>query len=60
VPGEPDRRGPRDRSRIALGEEDEAAYWSRKFRVDRDTVEDAIALVGNSAQAVADFLGKRL
>ncbi len=53
-------RGPRDRSRIALGEDCEFAYWTRKFRVSRDVLADAVASAGNSAQAVADFLNKRL
>jgi len=54
------KRGPQDRSRIALGEEHEIAYWTNKFRVSRDAIEEAVAAVGNSSQAVADFLGKRL
>ncbi len=53
-------RGPQDRSRIALGEDYEVAYWTRKFGVGRETLAEAVAAVGNSAQAVADYLGKRL
>lgn len=49
-----------DRSRIALGEDYEVAYWIKKFRVSKETLADAVAAVGSSAQAVADFLNKRL
>lgn len=52
--------GTHDRTRIAMGEDYEVAYWTKKFRVGKDELADAVAAVGNSAQAVADFLGKRL
>jgi hypothetical protein len=52
--------GPQDRNRIALGENYEVDYWTTKFRVSRDALEDAVKAVGNSSQAVADYLGKRL
>ncbi len=54
------KTGSQDRSRIAMGEEYEVAYWTKKFRVTRDTLADAVEAVGTSAQAVADFLNKRL
>ena len=54
-------RGPQDRSRIALGEDYEVAYWTKKFGVTPDQLKDAVVEAGsNSAQAVADYLGKRL
>jgi len=53
-------RGPQDRSRIAIGEDYEVTYWMVKFGVTRDDVVDAVEQVGNGAQAVADYLGKRL
>ena len=52
--------GVQDRSRIAMGEDYEVAYWTKKFGVSRDVLADAVAAVGTSAQAVADFLNKRL
>ena len=52
--------GAQDRSRIALGQEHEVTYWTKKFRVSKDVLTDAVGAVGNSAQAVADFLNKRL
>lgn len=54
------KAGPKDRARIAMGEDYEVAWWTKKFRVSRETLADAVQSVGTSAQAVADFLGKRL
>jgi hypothetical protein len=51
-------RGPRDASRIALGEDYEVAYWTRKFSISRDRLEEAVAAAGNGAEAVAQYLGK--
>jgi hypothetical protein len=53
-------RGARDRSRIALSEDHEVAYWTKKFGVSRERLAEAVAASGTSAQAVADFLNKRL
>lgn len=53
-------RGPQDRNRIALSEDYEVAYWTKKFRVSREQLAEAVAASGTSAQAVADFLNKRL
>jgi hypothetical protein len=53
-------RVPQDRTRIAMGEDDAMAYWMRKFRVTRESIAEAVAAVGTSAQAVADFLNKKL
>lgn len=50
----------RDRARIAIGEDYEVAYWTKKFGVSKEALADAVAAVGSSAQAVADFLNKRL
>jgi len=54
------KTGMQDRSRIAMGEDYEVEYWTRKFRVSREVLADAVKSVGTSAQAVADFLGKRI
>jgi hypothetical protein len=53
-------RGAQDRSRITMGEEHEVAYWTKKFRVSREQLGEAVDAAGNSAQAAADFLNKRL
>ncbi|NMN06737.1 MULTISPECIES: DUF3606 domain-containing protein [unclassified Novosphingobium] len=49
-------RGPRDRSRIALGEEYEVRYWTEKFGVSRDQLAEAVKAVGNSVDAVEQHL----
>lgn len=45
-------RGPRDSSRIAMGEDYEVEYWTDKFGVSRDELQKAVDAVGNSADAV--------
>jgi hypothetical protein len=49
-------RGPRDSSRIAMSEDYEVRYWTDKFGVSRERLEEAIAAVGNGADAVSDYL----
>jgi hypothetical protein len=43
-----------------MGEDYDVAYWTGKFRVTKDSLAEAVAAVGTSAQAVADFLNKKL
>lgn len=50
------RRAPQDASRIALGEDYEVAYWTKKLGVSRDRLEQAVKAVGNSASAVEQHL----
>jgi len=45
-------RGPQDASRIALREDYEVEYWTSKFGVSRERLEQAVKAVGNSADAV--------
>jgi hypothetical protein len=49
-------RGPQDASRIALGEDYEVEYWTSKFGVSRERLEQAVKAVGNSADAVERHL----
>ncbi|CAH0354396.1 DUF3606 domain-containing protein [Sphingobium sp. CECT 9361] len=49
-------RSPQDSSRIALGEDYEVAYWTKKFGVTRDELEKAVKAVGNGAEAVEEYL----
>ncbi|MGO4170387.1 DUF3606 domain-containing protein [Novosphingobium sp. YAF33] len=49
-------RGPQDRARIALGEDYEVAYWTGKFGVSKERLEEAVKAVGNSADAVEQHL----
>lgn len=49
-------RGPQDASRIALGEDYEVQYWTKKFGVSRERLEQAVEKVGNGADAVEAHL----
>lgn len=52
-------RGPADRSRIALGEDYEVAYWTRELGVDADRLREVIGQVGNTTEAVRAALERR-
>ena len=41
-----------DRNQISLKRSDEVAYWTKRFGVPREELEDAINVVGNSVEAV--------
>ena len=49
-----------NRARISLNDETEIRFWEARFKVGRDELGEAIQTVGSSAQAVADFLKKKL
>ncbi|WP_083942962.1 DUF3606 domain-containing protein [Sphingomonas soli] len=49
-------RAPQDSSRIAMGEDYEVAYWTDKFGVGRDRLQEAVDAVGNGADAVEAYL----
>jgi hypothetical protein len=49
-------RGPRDSSRVAMGEDYEVDYWTSKFGVSREALQRAVDAVGNSADAVEQHL----
>lgn len=51
-------RGPQDRTRINLSEDFEVRYWTKKFGVTKQQLEDAVKTAGSSAGAVAHILGK--
>jgi hypothetical protein len=50
------KRGPKDRSRIALGQEHEVTYWTKELGVSREQLEEAVKSVGNSADKVREHL----
>ena len=50
------QRGPQDRSRIAMNEDYEVDYWTGKFGVSRDKLQEAVNAVGNGADAVEQYL----
>ncbi len=45
-----------DRSRIALGEDYEVAYWTKKFGVSREKLQEAVDAAGNTVTAVEKHL----
>ncbi|AXB78552.1 DUF3606 domain-containing protein [Novosphingobium sp. P6W] len=49
-------RGPQDSSRIAIGEDYEVEYWSKKFNVSGNELAAAVKAVGDSADAVERHL----
>lgn len=49
-------RGPQDSSRIAIGEDYEVKYWTDKFGVSPEKLQEAVNAVGNSAGAVEAHL----
>ncbi|WHU04395.1 DUF3606 domain-containing protein [Sphingomonas sp. NIBR02145] len=51
-------RGPQDSSRVAMGEDYEVSYWTEKFGVSRERLQEAVDAVGNSADAVRAYLAR--
>lgn len=49
-------RAPEDSSRIALSEDYELQYWTNRFGVSKERLEEAVEAVGNSVDAVAAYL----
>jgi Protein of unknown function (DUF3606) len=49
-------RGPQDSSRVAMGEDYEVRYWTEKFGVSREELQNAVDAVGNGADAVEQHL----
>lgn len=50
------QRRPQDSSRIAMGEDYEVEYWTTKFGVSRERLQEAVDAVGNGAAAVEEHL----
>jgi hypothetical protein len=51
-------RGPADRTRIALGEPYEVAYWAKELGVSADELREVVKRVGPMAADVRRELGK--
>ena len=45
-------RSPQDRSRVAMGEDYEVRYWTERFGVSRERLQEAVDAVGNGADAI--------
>jgi hypothetical protein len=58
MPDDTAERRPQDASRIALEEDYEVRYWTKKWGISREELADAVAKAGNSAAAVARHLGR--
>lgn len=52
------QRAPADASRINMGEDYEVQYWTKRFGVSREELQNAVDRAGVSADAVARELGK--
>ncbi|WP_442680898.1 DUF3606 domain-containing protein [Sphingomonas sp. ASY06-1R] len=48
------------RTRIALGDDHDVAYWTEKFGGSREELAAAVDAVGTSADAVSIYLGKAI
>ena len=48
--------GAPDRDLVALGQEHEVRYWTERFGVGEARLQDAVAAVGHSADAVGRWL----
>jgi hypothetical protein len=58
MPDDLKKRGAQDRARISMSEEHEVRYWTKALGVTEEQLADAVARVGNSAEAVRRELGK--
>lgn len=51
-------RGAQDRARISMSETHEVRYWTEVLGVTEEELQRAVDQVGNSAEAVREFLKK--
>ena len=58
MPDDRTNRGPHDRARINMGEDYEVRYWTQKWGVSKERLQQAVDKVGASVKAVARELGK--
>ena len=54
------QRGPRDRYRVNLSDEEDVRYWMYALGVTRETLHEAVDAVGVLVNDVRVFLGKRV
>lgn len=50
------QRAPQDAARVAMGEDYEVGYWTRRFGVSRERLAEAVDAVGNGADRVETYL----
>ena len=51
-------RAPRDAFLISLDDDHEVEYWTKKFRVSKERLTEAVTAVGNSAANVGAYLNE--
>jgi hypothetical protein len=56
---DPDKRGERDRTHIAVHQDHEAHFWSKELGVSRRELERAVEAVGDSVEAVRRYFRDR-
>lgn len=56
MPDNKNTRGGRDRERISLEQDYEVNYWSKRFGVSKEQLKQAVQQVGDSVQAVENYL----
>ena len=56
MPDNTTNRGEPDRSRVSLQQPHEVSYWTKRFGVTREQLEQAVNAVGNSVEAVERHL----
>jgi len=52
-------RRPQDASKVNTGQDWEVEYWCKEFGCTSQELKNAVAVVGNSADAVRRHLGKK-
>lgn len=57
--GDRTKKGPRGSSYIAIGDDYDVVYWSRKFSATPAQLAEAVKVVGNFAKAVEEYLRER-
>ena len=52
-------RGAQDRARVSTSENWEVDYWTNKFNCSEEELKEAVAQVGNSAEAVEEYFNQK-
>lgn len=58
MPDDPNTRHGQDRDRINVNQQHEVAYWTKALGVTEEELRNAVAAVGDRADAVRKHLGK--
>ena len=56
MPDDKTKKIPQDSGRISLNDPGEVRYWRKKFRCTKDELQRAVAAVGDSADAVENWI----